>query len=634
MKIHSLTQGTPEWHAHRLTHFNASDAPAMMGCSPYETRTQLIHRMHTGIAPDVDAGTQARFDEGHRIEALARSWAEEHFFDGEFLYPIVGSQGEYSASFDGLLDDYSEDFEHKTLNDKLRKLQHFVGQELPLMYRVQMEQQLLICCGEKCLFMASKWNGDELVEERHCWYAPDLELRSKIVTGWQQFATDLAAYAPIAPTVQAVAAPVESLPAVRVQLDGQLVVASNLPEFAVALRAFIDRIPSKPSTDQEFADCEAACKSLKKAEDALESSETHALAQMTDVETMRRMVADLRNLARATRLASEKTVAARKESIRGEIVADGVKAMAEHIAALNTRLGKPYMPTVAADFGGAIKGKRTVDSLRDAVSTTLANAKISASATADKIQANLATLRELAKDHAFLFADTAQIVLKAPDDLDSLIKLRIAQHKFNEEKKETAQSDRIRAEEQEKAEKASRETKEAEDALVLSFEKEARRIEFDSVPYIEKASRTYESTAKDWEHDPHPRVAAAYAAGRAYLKDRLEAAWKSEKQAQDAIAAAQAVLVPAPVAAQPVPAAVTVRQVVQPIRAAATAVPTLTLGMVGTRLGFNLTADFLKNLGFDASKVKASCLYQEADFPLICMRLVSHIQNVQTKQAA
>jgi fido (protein-threonine AMPylation protein) len=54
--------------------------------------------------------------------------------------------------------------------------------------------------------------------------------------------------------------------------------------------------------------------------------------------------------------------------------------------------------------------------------------------------------------------------------------------------------------------------------------------------------------------------------------------------------------------------------------------------MIGARLGFNLSADFLKNLGFEAAKVKAACLYQEADFPLICMRLVSHIQQVHPFQ--
>ena len=72
MKIHDLIQGSPEWLAHRSQHFNASDAPAMMGCSPYKTRTELLHELKTGIVPEVDNFTQDRFAEGHRIETLAR----------------------------------------------------------------------------------------------------------------------------------------------------------------------------------------------------------------------------------------------------------------------------------------------------------------------------------------------------------------------------------------------------------------------------------------------------------------------------------------------------------------------------------------------------------------------------------
>lgn len=89
MKTHQLTQGSPEWLAYRANHFNASDAPAMLGISQYESRTELLHRLATGIAPEVDAATQRRFDDGHRFEALARPIAESII--GEELYPVVGS---------------------------------------------------------------------------------------------------------------------------------------------------------------------------------------------------------------------------------------------------------------------------------------------------------------------------------------------------------------------------------------------------------------------------------------------------------------------------------------------------------------------------------------------------------------
>jgi hypothetical protein len=220
----------------------------------------------------------------------------------------------------------------------------------------------------------------------------------------------------------------------------------------VALRAYIDRIPANPSTDQEFADCEAACKALKNAEDALENAENAALAQMTDVEQMRRIVGDLRNLARATRLEREKMVKARKESIRVEIMQEGVAAYRVHYVALNKRIGKPYMPVLPIDFAGVIKGKKTVLSLRDAVSTELARAKIAANEVADRIQVNLATLAELAGAHKALFPDTAAIVLKASDDLTALVKTRIADHEKAEAERLEKQRARIAEEERVKAE--------------------------------------------------------------------------------------------------------------------------------------------------------------------------------------
>lgn len=63
--------------------------------------------------------------------------------------------------------------------------------------------------------------------------------------------------------------------------------------------------------------------------------------------------------------------------------------------------------------------------------------------------------------------------------------------------------------------------------------------------------------------------------------------------------------------------------------------PTLKLGQIGERLGFSLTGDFLKNLGFEpAARDKSALLFHESDFPLICAALVTHIIQVQTKQAA
>jgi putative phage-type endonuclease len=194
MKTHDLRQGTPEWAAYRATHFNASDAPAMLGVSPYKTRAKLLRELHTGVPTEVDAGTQKRFDNGHRLEALARPLAEELI--GQELYPVVGSLDKHSASFDGLTLDETIGFEHKALNDELRAAftdiatiapehqERSAWRSLPVYHRAQMEQQIIVSGAERILFMTSDWDAEgNLLEEHHCWYFGDPKMRADIIAG-------------------------------------------------------------------------------------------------------------------------------------------------------------------------------------------------------------------------------------------------------------------------------------------------------------------------------------------------------------------------------------------------------------------------------------------------------------------
>jgi predicted phage-related endonuclease len=522
MKTLSLRQGSPEWHAHRASARNASDAPAVLGCSPYMSRTQILQFRQTGLRPEVDAGTQRRFDDGHSIEAAQKPGAEDVI--GEPLYPVVGCEVvdgiELSASFDGLTMDELMAYECKTLNDELRSCLNAIGgiqandgRSLPKHYRVQMEQQLMVCAGDRVLFVAADLGGNDV---RRCWYEPDPSLRAEIIAGWKQFDADLAAYKPQAAADVVTAAPIEALPAVSVQMQGSLTVHSNLDVFGKMLREFVDRIPAKPSTEQEFADCDAACKALKRAEEALDGAEANALGQVQSVEQITRTIADLRTVARTARLASEKMVKARKEQIRGEEVQRGKTAAAEFIAGLNATIGKPYMPPIAADFAGAISGKKTVDSVRNAIDTELARAKIAAGESFQRIQTNLAALRELAGEHKTLFADTATLVLKAPDDCRAVISSRIAEHKAAEEKKAEDLRAKIQKEEQEKAEKAAREKLEAEQRAAATpaptaapARKQSRPTDDEIIDAISLAFRVHESKALEWLLDMDLKAAGA-----------------------------------------------------------------------------------------------------------------------------
>ncbi len=461
--LENAPQGSAAWHAARAAHFCASEASAAMGVSKYTTRDQLLRQKATGLTEEVNPAKQRLFDAGHEAEALARPIAEG--IAGTEFYPVVATREvdglPLLASFDGidLMDEVV--WENKLLNQKL--VQQVQAGDLDPHYYLQLEHQLLVSGAARALFTTS----DGTPEGTHSlWYESKPERRAQLIAGWKQFQQDLAGYqAPAAKAAPVVADALESLPAVSVRLDGKLAVVSNLPDFTTALRAFIERIPAKPETDQDFANAESACKALKHAEDALTAGEDAALGEMVDFEAMRRQVRDLKDLARTTRLATEKLVAARKEQIRGEIVASGVARYQAHIESLNASLGRNYMSCLPVDFGGAVKGKRTVDSLLCAVNDELARAKIAANEVAQRIQTNLNTLREKAADHAFLFADTAALVQKEPEFVTLTVHTRISEHQKAEAARLERERAAIRAEEEAKAtEKAQAEAQAQADA--------------------------------------------------------------------------------------------------------------------------------------------------------------------------
>ncbi len=449
MKIINLIQGTAEWHAHRAQHHNASDAPAMMGCSPYKTRAQLIRESATGIGQEVDAATQRRFDDGHRFEELARPLAEQII--GEELFPVTGTNGKLSASFDGLTMDGETAFEHKSLNDVLRAALTDGNDDLPLQYQVQMEQQLLVSGAERVLFMASKWNGEDLVEERHCWYISNPELRAKIVAGWEQFEADVAAYEPGSASAAPVAAVVAGFGTLSVRVEGR-VLASNLDAFKANAEAFIAKLP-KPGelqSDQDFADAEAAVKACADAEARIKAAKEAALGEMVDVDALLRTADSINEAIRVARLALDKAVKAEKENRKAEIVQAGAAAVRAHIAGVNASLGEHAISppaNLAAEIALAIKGKKSLSSMKDAVDTAVAGQKIAASQFADAIRACIAVLAEF-PDHIHLFADRVQLCAgKTPEDLRNLAKTRIAEHEQREADKLEAERERIRAEE-------------------------------------------------------------------------------------------------------------------------------------------------------------------------------------------
>lgn len=443
--VHELVQGSPEWHQFRLDHFGASEAAAMLGISKNVSRSELLRHKHTGIAQEFSDWFQTNvLDHGREVEALARPIIEAML--DEELYPATYSYGKLSASCDGLTMAGDTALEHKQWNAALAETVR--RGELPDEHQAQCQQIMLVTGAERVVFVVSDGTKDKFILMK---VEPDAAWQKRIKTGWKQFEADLTNYQVVEVAAEPGPAPTMSLPALFIKVDGQLALTDNLKVFGAKLAEFIDGLDKNPSTDQAFADAEAAIKTLQQAQEVLEASEASALAQTASIDEMRRTVALYVDQARSTRLLLEKLVKTRKEQIRVEIIQAGNARITEHIVSLNKRLGKPYMPAIAGDLAGVIKGKKTITSLRDAVDTEVARIKIEANEIADRIQMNLNALSDLGKDYGFLFADAAQLVLKENDGLVALIKVRIAEHEAAETRRLESERERIRQEEQAKA---------------------------------------------------------------------------------------------------------------------------------------------------------------------------------------
>lgn len=447
MITHDLVQGSPEWEEFRLNHFGASEAAAMLGLSPKVKRSELLHMKWTGNAKEFSRFVQERIlDKGHEVEALARPNIESLL--GEDLYPVTCSEGILSASCDGLTMGEDIAFEHKLWNEELAD--SVTRGIVPDEYMPQCQQIMMVTGCKKVFFVVSDGTPDKstltAVEPSHEWF-------QRIEAGWAQFQKDLDAYVPPDVKAESVGRTPESLPSLCIEVTGQ-VTASNLAQFKEHALEVFAGINRDLKTDQDFADAEKTVKWCGDVEDRLKAAKAHALSQTESIDVLFKAIDDITAEARNTRLELDKLVKARKEQVRTDIYNEGVNALRDHIAHLNTRLGKPYMPNITADFAGAMRGKKTVASLRDAVSTTLATAKIEANAIADKIEINLKALREQAMDYAFLFSDTSLLVMKAADDCQAVITARISEHKQAEEKRLAAERERIAEEERVKAEAA------------------------------------------------------------------------------------------------------------------------------------------------------------------------------------
>ena len=437
MKIINLQQGTSEWHQYRKTHFNASDAPAMMGCSLYETRDELIHRLATGEEKPVSEETQRIFDEGHRREGLMRPIVEETI--NEDLSPVTGEEEPLpphrrpmSASFDGLSILHDVVWECKSLNNTIRGAK--TVKDLHLCYKVQMEQQMLLCGAKKAFFTGAKFDGDKLTEFSSFWYQSDPDLAKKIVAGWEQLEKEIQEYQVRNHVEAPKADEVRSLPIAVVSVAGSLV-SCNLDQVTPVFDKFLASAVRVMVTDDDFALAESQAKKAREAAKQCRGQARSIVDQMASIGEVTRVLEEYAAKFDSLGLFQEKGVKSQKELLKNNARKEYEKKWYDYRQEVQNALGMTVVMDMRdePDFIEAMKGQRMMSSVHNKLNTELARAKIALDGIALDYSEKLGWFH--ASPRPNIFHDLQSLVSRLPlEDFQSAVNSRI--EKFEIEQKE------------------------------------------------------------------------------------------------------------------------------------------------------------------------------------------------------
>lgn len=426
---HNLKQGSQMWHAFRAEHYGASEASAMLGLSPYKTRTNLLSEKKTGLTQEVNATTQKVFDKGHEVEALARPIIEKII--GEDLSPVTFSFGKLSASSDGISYMGGIAWENKQFNSE--HYEQVKNGKLPEIHWPQC-QQVLYCTGaEKLFFTISDGTEDRTVG---IWVYPDTELQQRIVEGWAQFERDLESFVPTVVIESPIPQPVLALPTLFIHAKGEIT-TSNMKEYGEALAKRLEDVRAIALvSDQDFSDAKEAAKLLRDNIKQANLAKEAMLSQTVTVGEAARMIDAWCEDMRLTALQLEKDVKEKDLLKKQEMIQAAQISFTNLTNVLEKDVAPIQLNFIMPNFAEAIKGKSKYSAMQDAISTLVANSTVDANRVAMDIRTKQAWIKENADGYQMLLADIQTIIHKPMDDLQLLVKSRILAHKESQAARE------------------------------------------------------------------------------------------------------------------------------------------------------------------------------------------------------
>jgi predicted phage-related endonuclease len=447
MRLLNLEQGSDEWLQARLKFNCASEAAAIFNEHKFISRNQLLDAKKGWLANPNSSFKEMIFERGHEHEALARVITED--LECESFPPMVCLKDKYLASFDGVnISVASRDhapqgfesecevtqlWEHKDWN--LALAENVRNGVLEPHYYWQLEHQCLVADHDEVLFVVSDGTIDNRVEMT---YVSTPERRKKLIKGWVQFNTDLKSHELKAKRELIIPNEAELFPIITFEFSG-LEIVSNINECLIDIseRANLE-MNAVLETDQDFADKEKTNKATKEARDNLKRVVESVKGKFVSFSEFEKAALEIDSVLQKMQSQGERQVKKSKEDKKQKIQDAAKIKVDEFVDSVNLEIKPLNIRSVLncnLDFNTAMKNKRTIESIENAVDSLISELKISINDIKDLVVSNLESLRVLASEYKFLFRDTSTLVLESNESLKAVIKTRIADYEKDQEAK-------------------------------------------------------------------------------------------------------------------------------------------------------------------------------------------------------
>jgi hypothetical protein len=199
--------------------------------------------------------------------------------------------------------------------------------------------------------------------------------------------------------------------ALVVEVKGEVTV-SNAADFRDKVREGLATINRRPSNDIEFGQAELCVKGLREAESAVKAAKQKAISDAESISLLFSLLDETSEEIRQARLELEKQIEARKNEVKDELIQEAFDFLPDVEPMLARR-------AFAGDFINAIKGKRTLDTMRNAL-------EITAAVITSRVLKCRDMLDEFEESNGLqVILDRAELELKTPETLEAELRRRI-----------------------------------------------------------------------------------------------------------------------------------------------------------------------------------------------------------------